>query len=59
MEDPTKPIDVPVPTDFGPVTSVEITVVTTRDGEEQPPPTTVDVVIKGCLESMYDEVWLN
>ena len=44
-----KPIDVPLPEDIGPVKEITIEVVTTKEGTEKPPPTSVEVVVKGCL----------
>jgi len=53
VTDPEEPINVPVPgSEFGPVTQVEAEVTVTRDDEEQPPPTSVEVLIKGCIEGM-------
>ena len=43
------PIDVPLPEDIGPVKEITIEVVTTKEGTEKPPPTSVEVVVKGCL----------
>ena len=56
VTDPDSPIDVPLPSDFEPVKEVEITVTTTRDGTEQPTPSSVEVVIKGCLHGKYSEI---
>lgn len=50
VTDPEDPVDVPVPSDFGPVTDVVIEVTVTKDGQEKTPPTSVEVVIKGCLK---------
>ena len=49
-----KPVDVPVPgSESGPVTSVEVVVTVTRNNVVQDAPSTIAVVIKGCLEGMY------
>jgi hypothetical protein len=56
VTDADSPIDVPLPSDFKPVEEVEITVTTTREGTEQPTPTNVEVVIKGCLHGKYSEI---
>ena len=53
VTDVDKPVDVPVPgSESGPVTSVEVDVTVTRNDVVQDPPSTIEVVIKGCLEGM-------
>ena len=49
-----KPTDLPLPSGLGPIEKVEVEFrVTNPAGEEEPKPSSAELLIKGCLHGMY------
>lgn len=50
VNDPNAPFSAPLPTTIGPVKQVEVEVTVQRNSSPQPNPTSIEIVIKGCIK---------